>query len=163
MCKYRYSLAMLLMAAAISFPALAQEQSALDIRTTVQKEETVVSADGTESKQLVPAEKVVPGDEVVYTVRFSNLGSEPAENVVITNPLPAELSYVSDSATGPGTAIEFSVDGGATYGDASSLRVAEPTGERAAQPEDFTHIRWVMKTPLPPGGEGVATFRAILN
>lgn len=161
--KYTNPLAMLLVTAAISVPALAQERNVLDIQTTVQKEETVVSGDGTESKQLVPAEKVVPGDEVVYTVRFSNVGSEPADNVVITNPLPAELSYVRDSATGPGTAIEFSVDGGATYGDASSLRIAEPSGERAAQPEDFTHIRWVMQTPLPPGGEGVATFRARLN
>lgn len=155
--------ALAMLFAALALPAAAQDANVLDIRTTVQKEEVVRDAEGEETKQLVAAEKVVPGDEVIYTVRFSNLGSEPAENVVITNPLPAELSYVMGSAAGPGTRIEFSADGGTTYGDPGSLRVAEASGERPARAEDFTHIRWVMQTPLPPGAEGVATFRARLN
>jgi len=144
-------------------PAAAQQQGLLEIRTTVEKEELVVAADGSEETRLVPAEKVVPGDEVVYTVSFANVGEEPAENVVIINPLPAELSYIDGSATAPEADVQFSVDGGASYGPAADLRVEDEAGTRPAMPDEFTHIRWVMSEALAPGERGTARVRARLN
>ena len=142
---------------------LAQEQGHLLVKTVVQKEELTVEATGEQRLRLVDASTVVPGDEVIYTVTFSNVSDEPAENVVITNPLPAELTYIAGSAFGPGTDIVFSVDGGQTFAAANDLSVVENGVERAATAEDFTHIRWVMKTDLATGTQGVARFRARLN
>ena len=47
---------------------------------------------------------VVPGSTLTYTINVSNQGPSPAENVLLTDSLPASLS-----------GAEFSVDGGGTF------------------------------------------------
>ena len=105
----------------------------------------------------------MPGDDVVYTITFTNISDETAENIVITNPISGELTYVEGSAFGPGTRIEFSVDGGLSFAAANELTVSEDGEVRAARAEDFTHIRWVMQNELQAGAQGLARFRARLN
>jgi uncharacterized repeat protein (TIGR01451 family) len=129
----------------------------------VQKEEVTVNDTGETERKLVPADTVVPGDDVVYTITFTNISDETAENIVITNPISGELTYVEGSAFGPGTSIEFSVDGGQTFATAADLTVSENGVDRAARAEDFTHIRWVMQNVLQAGAQGLARFRARLN
>ena len=141
----------------------AQESGHLNVRTVVQKEEVTLDDDGNRRTRLVDATKVVPGDDVVYTVSFSNVSDEPAENVVITNPLPAELSYVDGSAFGPGADVQFSVDGGVTFAAPADLEISEGGVARAATADDFTHIRWVMGEEIAPGAQGIAQFRARLD
>ena len=141
----------------------AQETGHLNVRKLVQKEEVVVAASGETERRLVPAETVVPGDDVVYTITFTNISDETAENVVITNPISANLTYVAGSAFGPGTVIEFSVDGGQTFGDADELVVRTESGQRPAGVDDFTHVRWTMENELAAGAQGMARFRARLN
>ena len=155
------ALTLAIVALAASVPALADD--VLEIRTTVEKIETVVDQNGQEVTRLVPADTVVPGEVVTYTVSFRNVGTAPAENVVITNPLPAELTYVAGSADGDETRVEFSADGGQSYAAADALTVADAGGERPAAPEDFTHIRWVLGRVIEPGAGGSAGFRARLN
>ena len=147
----------------LSFSAIAQEEESLDIRTVVQKQEVVVNENGESENRLVAVESVVPGERVFYTITFTNVGDEPAENVVITNPIAAELSYVEGSAFGPGMDVEFSVDGGATFANAADLTVTVDGETRAAGPDDFTHIRWVMQGELNSGPQGTARFAAVLN
>ena len=60
----------------------------------------------------MPAEKIVPGDEVIYTVSATNICDEPADNVVIDNPVPEHMDYLANSAIGPGTEVTFSIDSG---------------------------------------------------
>jgi uncharacterized repeat protein (TIGR01451 family) len=43
---------------------------------------------------------VAPGDNVVYTLTVTNNGPADATNVVVTDPLPAEVTYVSDDCGG---------------------------------------------------------------
>ena len=90
----------------------AQERGHLNVKTVVLTEEVTVDDNGERQTRLVDASKVVPGDEVIYTVTFANTSDEPAGNVVITNPLADEMTYVVGSAFGPGSDIVFSVDGG---------------------------------------------------
>jgi uncharacterized repeat protein (TIGR01451 family) len=146
-----------------ALPAMSQEEGHLNVRTIVQKEEVTVSDSGETERRLVPAATVVPGDAVVYTITFTNTSDETAENIVITNPLAGELTYVEGSAFGPGTTIEFSVDGGVTYAPADELTVTEDGEVRSARPQDFTHIRWVMQNELQAGAQGLARFRARLD
>ena len=148
--------------AVVGTGAYAQDPGHIDIKTVVQKEEVSVDDTGARKTELVAAETVVPGDEVVYTVSFANVSEEPAENVVITNPLPAQLTYVDGSAFGPGAEVQFSVDG-ENFAPADKLSVSEDGFDRPARNEDFTHIRWVMDGDIAPGEHGMAQFRARLN
>jgi len=148
---------------ALSASAYSQEQGHLNVRTVVQKEQVIVNEDGDAESKLVAADTVVPGEKVVYTITFQNISDEPAENVVITNPISGELMYVDGSAFGPGSAIQFSIDGGLTFANASELTVTENGVTRSAGAEDFTHIRWVMQQELAAGAQGVARFSAVLE
>ena len=143
--------------------AAAQEQGHLNVRTVVQKEEVTVNDAGETERRLVTADTVVPGDDVIYTITFTNISDEIAENIVITNPISENLTYVEGSAFGPGAVVEFSVDGGATYGAAGELMVGTNGGERPADAGDFTHVRWTMQNELEAGAQGMARFRARLN
>jgi len=143
--------------------AYAQETGHLKLMTVVQKEEVIVTDTGERKSELVPAEKVVPGDSVVYTITFENVSDESADNITITNPVPENLSYVAGSAFGPGTVIEFSVDGGQQYGAPESLFVSDNGETRQATADDYTHIRWVLQDELAAGAQGMARFRARLN
>ena len=117
---------------ALSLAAYAQEQGHLDVRTVVQKEQVTVNKAGEAETELVVASTVVPGERVVYTITFQNISDEPAENVVITNPISGELTYIDGSAFGPGTDIQFSVDGGQTFSSRDELTVTEDGETRPA-------------------------------
>ncbi len=154
--------AVLILATSSAF-AIAQEQAHLDVKTVVQKEEVVITDDGERETRLVEAGTVVPGERVVYTITFRNVSDETADNVVITNPIDSNLTYVNGSAFGPGTVIEFSVDGGSTWGAPDALTVTEDGVARQAEANDFTHVRWVMQNDLAAGAQGMARFTAVLD
>jgi len=145
----------------LAFTAAAQ--SHIDVQTTVQKEEVFLNDTGEEEKRLVPAEKVLPGETVYYTITFTNTSDEVADNVVVTNPIAEELMYLDGSAFGPGMEIVFSVDGGETFAVADELNVTDNGETRAAEVKDFTHVRWVMQNDLAAGAQGTARFAAILE
>ena len=145
----------------LAFTAAAQ--SHIDVQTTVQKEEVFLNDTGEEEKRLVPAEKVLPGETVYYTITFTNTSDEVADNVVVTNPIAEELMYLDGSAFGPGMDIVFSVDGGKTFAAADELNVTENGETRAAEAKDFTHVRWVMQNDLAAGAQGTARFAAVLE
>lgn len=154
----------LLVAVSVMLGATAfAQQGHLNVKTEVQKEEIVVNENGDTERRLVAAATVVPGDDVIYTITFTNISDEVAENVVITNPISDNLTYVEGSAFGPGTNIEFSVDGGTIYGELSALTVEVDGESRPARAEDITHVRWTMQDELQAGAKGMAQFRARLN
>src|SRR6478672_11410120 len=78
--------------------ATAAQGQGVSLTARVLQEKTVEEA-GVKRVVLVPAGNVTPGDEVVYDLSYANGGAKPAEQVVLTNPVPATLEYVSgDSA-----------------------------------------------------------------
>jgi uncharacterized repeat protein (TIGR01451 family) len=141
----------------VSSPLLAQ----IEVSTTAEIEVIEVNPDGTESVRRKAATRVVPGTEVIYTITAKNAGDEPADKVVVTNPVPAQTRYVEGSATGANTDVTFSVDGGNTWGQAESLTVADANGEpRAATADDYTHVRWTLKSSLAPSQQQPVWYRA---
>lgn len=152
-----------LFALLLSASVLAQGNGHLQVTTIVQKEIVVENEIGETTTQLVEAQSVVPGEKVVYTITFKNVGDAPAENIVITNPISESLTYVAGSASNGSMRIEFSADGGKTFGLASELRVVDGDIERPATTTDYTHVRWVMHKELEVGAEGSASFAAVLQ
>ncbi len=152
------------MIALILAPVLAVAEGAVQLQTSAQIEQIVLNEKGEKESRLVPVTTVVPGDEVIYTITFTNRADAEAETVVITDPVPEQMRYVEGSAFGGGTDILFSVDGGKSFGTPEELTVASADGSRRnARAEDYTHIRWKMRNPLQPGKQGHARFRAQLR
>ncbi len=159
-------LSLLPVAIALAAPVAvsAQEAGSLELMTTVAKILETNEPDGGTRTQLLPVETAIPGDEVIYTVTFTNVGDASADNIRITNPIPDEMLYVAGSAFGPGTDVLYSADGGENYGLPGELVVANSDGsQREAAADDYTHIRWTLNTPLDAGARGFARFRAVLR
>jgi uncharacterized repeat protein (TIGR01451 family) len=144
----------------------AQQKSAIELKSVAEVEVAEKNAQGetvTKRKEAALA-KVVPGDVVVFTTRYVNTGKEPAGNVTIMNPVPDHMSYIDKSVEGKGARIDFSVDGGKTYGQPDKLKVTDGQGKvRPALARDYTHIRWILTAPLAPGGTGSVSFKAQLK
>lgn len=104
----------------------------------------------------------VHADQLVVSVRFKNSSGHILDSIRITSPIPADLSYVSDSASGPGADVLFSVDNGRSFGRPEELTLqATDGGVRTADSADYTHVRWVLRASLDAGASGVARFRAV--
>ncbi|HEY6598487.1 MAG TPA: hypothetical protein VIZ30_04215 [Pseudomonadales bacterium] len=152
-------------AASICLAWIAPAFADIALTTTVQKLERIVAPDGTVSSQLAPAEKVVPGDDMHYTITFANDGDKPidAGTAIITNPVPENTQYLSDTAFGSGTTIQFSVDGGKTFGPANELTVVRDGQTVAASSADYTTIRWVFGPALAPAAQSHVSFNVRLK
>ena len=136
--------------------ALASE--AVELRTQLIAEvREILNAQDRPVHRMVPATRLSQGQEVFYTVRITNPTPVFANNVVVSQKVPANTTYVKDSATGPGAEVEFSIDGGITYAPAEELKLEDGT---RAPPERYTHIRWRLRNPLAPGSVALARFRA---
>ena len=142
----------------------ANTSNAIELTSIVELEVVTLDEQGKKVVKRVPAEKVTPGSEVIYTTRFKYNGSELAEDIVISNPIPEHTIYKIGSATGQDVEILYSVDGGESFHEADQLRVVDSNGtERVAEAKDYTDVRWTYRGQLQPGDEGKVEFRVVLK
>ena len=151
-----------MVACSVSSQALAQTQGCIVVKSTAEVEQEVVNAQGEKSTKLVPLAKVVPGSEVIWTITANNICKQPSEKVTINDAVPEHMTYVANSAVGPGSDITFSVDG-KTFASVEQLTVAENGATRKARSDEYKSIRWTFKNSLAPGGQAFGRFRAVLN
>jgi uncharacterized repeat protein (TIGR01451 family) len=119
---------------------------------------------GPEISKLVPADRVVPGDRVFYTLEVRNTATAAVAAPSVTYPVPAHMQYLADSAVGPGTVVSFSVDGGRSFDAAENLKIKTEEGSlRAALAADYTHIRWQFKKSLKGNAVAFVRFRALVK
>ena len=136
----------------------------VELNTVALTEITTTNEAGQEVTTRVEAGKVVPGDEVIYTITFANRGTEPAADVVITNPIPEHMVFTKVEEGPSGAKVSISADGGSRYDAPRNLTVTDAKGQtRPAKASDFTHVRWTFQNPLEPGAEGSVSFRAQLQ
>jgi len=81
-------------------PTIAAEEGNIELIMVAEREIKITNPDGSTNVQRVPADKVIPGDDVIYTITYANKGAESAENVVVNNPIPIHMVYVGGSAIG---------------------------------------------------------------
>jgi len=79
-------------------------------------------------KQVTPTQVVSPGDRLVYTLCYSNPGSEIARQVIITDIVPTNTTYISNSVTFLQGTVEFYDNGTWT----------------AQEPATVSQIRWLI-------------------
>ncbi len=135
----------------------------ITITTRIELEKKSV-VDGVASLQLVPADRIAPGDLLVYTLLVRNEGAVPVEHASFTSPIPEHMIYVANSAVGPGAEVSYSVDGGRQFASPAELTV--PDGHGASRPAvaaDYTTIRWILHNRLQPGSVARARFEALVK
>jgi uncharacterized repeat protein (TIGR01451 family) len=143
--------------------ATAEDKGCIELQTSAETEERYVDEQGHEAQRLVPAAKIVPGDEVVWTIVAKNVCARAAENIVIANPVPQHMTYVANSALGVGTQISYSIDGEA-FQPAEALQMTGADGSvRPARAEDYRAIRWAYAAAFPQGATAFVRYRAIVN
>lgn len=155
-------LALALLFSALASPARAEPSSHIQLDMAVVKEITVKDATGAPKVELVEPKIVVPGDEVIYRITYTNVGKEPTTSVVVTNRIPEHMTYVRNTAQGANTDVLFSVDG-TLFAPRERLTVRTPEGEeRPATEQELAFIRWVVNLAVPPGAGGTVSYRARL-
>jgi uncharacterized repeat protein (TIGR01451 family) len=151
------SASLLLLIAGSAAPAAEPELTAVGAAVATGSDllETSIVAERLESParpgqdvgRFLPATRLAAGDEVHYTLRVTNPGKQPVTDVQVTKRMPQGLQFIPGSAVGPASLVEFSTDGGTTF-------TARPKGS------EFTHVRWSLRRPLPPGATALLRFRA---
>ncbi len=83
------------------------------------------------------------GDQIAFTIRFDNIGTQPVEKVVIVDSLSPRLEYIQES---------------------QQTSVA-PAPEFTSEPNEVgsTVLRWEFKSAIKPGEGGVIHFRTLVR
>jgi uncharacterized repeat protein (TIGR01451 family) len=135
----------------------------LAIRSIAEVESRSLAA-GREVVKLIPADRVVPGDRVIYTLEVRNTGATVLDAPIVTHPVPEHMRYVADSAVGPGAEVSYSVDGGRRFERAENLKVPGVDGRlRPAVAADYTDIRWQLKNSLKANSVAFVRFRTVVK
>lgn len=165
----RLGVAAVLCAAAFAAgPALGEVRLA----TAVSLVQTFLGEDGQLEQRLADPNGAAPGDELRYTITFTNTGVVPVEGgaIVITNPIPESTEYVPGSAGGQGVRILFAADGewpGNGSADADRATAFAPVDapalseggvERPATGAEVRAVRWIYERSLAPGASGEVWF-----
>jgi uncharacterized repeat protein (TIGR01451 family) len=144
----------------IGVAAAAVAGDPISVRAIAQVESRITEH-GRQITRLAPADRLVSGDAVIYTLELRNTVSTAVHTPTVTFPVPQHLSYVAESAVGPGAEMSFSVDGGRSFDVAENLTVQDPDGQqRAASAADYTHLRWQLKNTLKGNSVAFVRFRA---
>lgn len=137
--------------------------------TAVSKVETTLEETGRVKRQLMPAEEVASGEELRYTITFTNESEMrvDAERVVITNPIPEGTRYVAGTAGGDFARVEYSADG-ESFSASEPAPAADSAGggpAPSAQAEQggaadlgIQSLRWTYLRDLQPGEAGEVYF-----
>ena len=141
----------------------AQAEGVVASQTIEKVVEVSENSDGSLELTYAPADRVAPGETLVYTLNFENTGTESADNIVLTLPFEKAVTYVEGSAIDPKARVEFSADGGKSFVSRSELSVAENGNVRPAVAADVTHVRWTLLDAVGPGESGSVKLQAVLK
>ncbi|RVU85912.1 hypothetical protein EOL70_00225 [Leucothrix sargassi] len=135
---------------AISTKAMAAEDQ---IKVWSTAETNVVSEkDGKKVEKKVAVTKLLPGKTVYYSTFFKNTSKTSVDGISIINPIPKTTLFIKGSAWGENSAIQYSADGGKTWGKAGEVKKKGKDGKMVVAKEtEFTHIRWKHNGPLKAG------------
>ena len=148
---------------ALANVAHAADKGCIELKTVAESEQEFTNESGQRATRLVPAAKVVPGDEVVWTITATNVCDKAADNIVIANPVPEQMHYVANSAMGVGADIAYSVDG-KEFALPSALAVHDANGiRRTASADDYRAVRWTYKGAFAPGATAFVRYRATVK
>lgn len=145
---------------ALLAPAAAWAADEVRLTSEVLVERSVTQPDGSVRKVREAPNVVTPGETLVFILSYRNEGAAAATGFVVTNPMPASVTYAGSAS--PGEIV--SVDGGQNWGALGSLRVSNADGTtRPAVAADVTHVRWRFAAPIAAGEGGNLSFQGVVR
>jgi len=143
--------------AVLAMPSVAAAQQDMRLDTQMFVERVMTDLNGRERRILSNADRVAPGDQLIFVVHWRNEGSNPARGFAITKAVPRGARIDTSDPR-----MDVSVDGGAHWGRLDQLWLPTPLGGmRRAVAEDVTHVRWPLPRSALPGESGRLSYRAI--
>jgi uncharacterized repeat protein (TIGR01451 family) len=107
---------------------------------------------------------VRPGDVLRYTLTFTNETNRPLSQVHVSNPLPAGLVLVGETAriNRSDAEAEFSADGGKTFSTKpmETVMVNGTSVTREVPAARYTNVRWIIRGSVAPKGVVTAHYNA---
>jgi uncharacterized repeat protein (TIGR01451 family) len=107
--------------------------------------------------------QVTSQDVLRYTVNGNNQGNGEAKNLVVTQPISPQMTYIMNSAAGTNSAeITYSIDGGKTFVANPTIKVKLNNGqiqERPAPATSYTNIRWKFTKAIDPNAKVQANYQ----
>lgn len=155
--------ATLLALAIVGTSSLSAVADGLTAEQVVERVTVTVDENGNEVRTYALAEEVAPGDEVRYSLAYTNSGDAAADAVSLVMPVPSAVTYIETSATGRADELTFSSDGGKTFATRAALKTSGEDQERFATSADITHIKWAFSNPIAPAASGTVSFSAVLK
>ena len=142
-----------------TFSFVSSAEGPIRFTNTVKKEIIEKNALGEDVVRYVEPTIAIPGNTMMYTITFENIGDQPVSGIVVNDPIPNNSKYLGNTATGKNSEITFSADG--EYFDVpGNIKVKDRSGKTwTASPDKYTHIRWRYKNILQPGETGLVTFK----
>lgn len=143
------------------------QADAIEFDVEIVRVDQVRGDDGEIAERFVPVTEAIPGEVIEYRVTAVNRGDiiyRPG-TVVVTLPIGNGLAYLEGSATPTSDKVvtEFSADGGVSYSEPPVLIEVTPAADeveqRAAEPEEYDHIRWTFSIPFEPEQEELLVYR----
>lgn len=107
---------------------------------------------------------VQPGDVIRYIVAGKNDSDRSVRNLVVTQPIPNQTTYILNSVTvkNSGAEITYSINNGKSFVEKPTVRVKLPNGKvetRPAPAELYTHVRWKFAEAIIPTAAVNASYQ----
>lgn len=151
------SLAAILLAASVAFPSLADDsplESQLEVAMVIQE---------TQGEIVRPAESIVPGAVLQYSLDYKNNSEGAFEGFTILGPIPENTEFLPETEdTDRRSVFEAKVEGldwarpPITRYETDAEGVLRPVKIPASE---YTAVRWRLAEPLAPGGTARAVYR----
>ena len=87
----------------------APKTGCIELKSVAETEESYRDDNGQQAVRRVPAAKVVPGTQVIWTLSATNICATAADKVFIDNPVPGHMTLIADSVRGAGADISFTI------------------------------------------------------
>jgi len=113
---------------------------------------------------MEPAQKTQSDDVLVYTLRWKNDGDGPAKGAVLSDPVPEGTTLLRGSLEAAAE-VTYSTDG-EQYSKWPQKKVADALGKETWQDvpaSSVRHIRLRLAEAVPPGGQGEASFKVLVQ
>jgi uncharacterized repeat protein (TIGR01451 family) len=105
---------------------------------------------------------VNPGDRLRYVVTGQNAGKAAAKKLVLTQPVPKQMTYQIGSAQATNAAnATYSIDNGKSFTVKPMVKVKLADGQEEMRPapaEAYTHVRWQFDNAINPNAQVKASY-----
>jgi len=98
-------------------------------------------------------EKTKPGDILEYVIKYTNVSSNPLQDIEVLGPVPKDTYLLAGSVSARNAGgLKASMDGGKSYGIPPLKKKIERDGkviEVEVPEKEWTNLKWAVKKLLP--------------